>query len=406
MISHPKLRPVDAFPVEIENNQLVALRDPLRLAPETIIVSPDVLYILQYFDGRHSLTEIISEYGKEFPKLLTENQLRQIIQDLDQRQFLDSPGFKKYFLQLRQEYRTQTLRPAAHVGHSYPAEKESLKKQFDGYFETARQTPIPAELDGKTIQGIIAPHIDIQAGGVAFAAAYRHCLEQEPADLYLILGTGHQGIGNYFSGSSKDFETPLGTVPTDRAFLDALQKKLDFDIFSEELLHRSEHTIEFQAIFLKYLFGATNNWQIVPILVSFSPQMVQASAPENYFIRNFLAKLKATIQESGKRVVIVASADFAHVGPRYGDRFQPSPEFIIDLKTKDLATLKMLEQPDSQKFCANVSADEQERRICGFPPIFSMLELLDLTKGKMLTYNQVPVDNQGSLVSFASMLFY
>jgi AmmeMemoRadiSam system protein B len=407
LISHPKLRYVEVLPVELEQKQLLALHDPLKIAADTIVISPDVWYIFQYFDGQHSIQEILHEYFKQFNAQLTEEQLNQIVRDLDARQYLESPGFQKFYLQLRQDYRALTLRPAAHAGHSYPADSEALKKQLAEYFQAAAQTgPACVALNGKPIQGIIAPHIDIQAGGAAFAAAYQHCQPHEPADLYIILGTGHQGIARFFACSGKDFETPLGTVKTDRQFLDALQTKLDFDIFSEELLHKNEHTIEFQTIFLQYLFGAQNGWKIVPILSSFSPQMVQAGAPENRFIRKFLSGLKTTIQESGKRVVVIASADFAHVGPRYGDQFQPSAQFIKNLEIKDLATLGLLEQPDSKKFCANISVDVHERRICGFPPIFSLLSVLEATHGKILTYDSVKVDNRDSTVSFASMLFY
>lgn len=407
MITHPKLRPVEAFPVEINQKELVALRDPASLASDTIVISPDVLFVLHYFDGLHSIEEIQQKYFEQFNEFLSEAQLNEIIQSLDARGYLDSPAFEKIYQALLQEYRMQRIRSAAHAGNSYPAEKDDLKSRLANFFSNAAQrVPLEASLDGKLIQGIVAPHIDIQAGGDSFAAAYQYFRDAEPADFYLILGTGHQGIQQFFSCSNKDFETPLGTVKTDREFLQSLQDKVDFDIFGEELLHRTEHTIEFQTIFLQYLFGDQPNWKIIPILASFSPQMVQAGALENSFIRKFLSALKLTIQEAGKRVVIIASADFAHVGPRYGDRMQPSPEFIKQLERKDLATIDLLEQLDTRQFCSNVQKDEFERRICGFPPIFSMLNMFEATQGKLLTYDSVEVDDQCSTVSFASMIFY
>ena len=114
----------------------------------------------------------------------------------------------------------------------------------------------------------IAPHISINAGGASFARVYEAIRAAGPADLYVILGVGHAGIEDLFAGTKKDFETPLGPVATDRAFMDDLSRRFGDRLFSGEMLHRTEHTIEFQTIFLKYVFGDAP-FAIAPILTSF-----------------------------------------------------------------------------------------------------------------------------------------
>ena len=42
------------------------------------------------------------------------------------------------------------------------------------------------------------------------------------------------------------------------------------DCFASELAHRGEHSIEFQAVFLRYLYGGRRDFTIVPILASFA----------------------------------------------------------------------------------------------------------------------------------------
>ena len=409
-MEHPKLRPVEAFPLEISGRQMIALRDPARIARDTVFVSEDLLFILQFFDGKHSLTDIQQQYFQHFHHLISEEQINRVVFDLDKRLFLESDYFKTYKATLMQEYRQMPTRAAAFAGQSYAEQPEALRKQLADFFQSAR-AQLNSGLDDVAIEnnhlkGLVVPHIDIQAGGITFAAGYTVLAQTPPNDIYIILGTGHNGISNAFACSDKDFDTPLGVVKTDKSFLRSLQSKLEQDIFTEELNHKNEHTIEFQTIFLQYLFGKHDNWRIVPILCSFGPQLVQNDAPESKAIHDFLNALKQTIQETQLRVCVIASADLSHIGQRYGDAFQPDQKVLLELNQKDRRTLEFIEKMDVTSFVVSVAEDEQERRICGFPPIYSLLKLIDANHGKLLHYDHVSVDQFHSTVSFASIIFH
>jgi hypothetical protein len=67
-------------------------------------------------------------------------------------------------------------------------------------------------------------------------------------------------------------DTPdtLGDLAVDRDFVDALATRARQDCFGSELAHRVEHSIELQAVFLRYLFAGRRDVRIVPVLTSFA----------------------------------------------------------------------------------------------------------------------------------------
>jgi len=49
--------------------------------------------------------------------------------------------------------------------------------------------------------------------------------------------------------------------------------------------------------------------------------------------------------------------------------------------------------------------DRDRRRICGFSPLYSLIHLLDGTRGKNLKYSQAFAQETGSAVTFTSKVF-
>ncbi len=62
-------------------------------------------------------------------------------------------------------------------------------------------------------------------------------------------------------------------MKTDADFIDRMSSHYRGDLFADELLHRNEHSIEFQALFLKWALG-NRDFTVVPILVSSFHEMV------------------------------------------------------------------------------------------------------------------------------------
>src|SRR3989475_1398880 len=133
--------------------------------------------------------------------------------------------------------------------------------------------------------------------------------------------------------SLKAYESPLGQVPVDREFTNALAKRARQDCFGSEGAHRKEHSIEFQAVFLRYLFAGRREIAIVPILASFAHEALVGGrrVDDDPRIPRLLEALGETIAASGRRVALIAGADLAHVGPRFGDPEPVSPAELARL---------------------------------------------------------------------------
>src|SRR6266404_1574411 len=62
----PKIRAVEAFPVQEEEQTFICLRDPSGLAPEMILLGMGAYFIVTLFDGAMSLKQIQAAFSKRF----------------------------------------------------------------------------------------------------------------------------------------------------------------------------------------------------------------------------------------------------------------------------------------------------------------------------------------------------
>jgi AmmeMemoRadiSam system protein B len=83
----------------------------------------------------------------------------------------------------------------------------------------------------------------------------------------VVLGVGHMLWDDRLALTRKHFETPFGKVECDTAFVDAVAARLGEEVaYHGEIAHRDEHSIEFQALYLRRRLGE-RPVRIVPILV-------------------------------------------------------------------------------------------------------------------------------------------
>src|SRR6185436_3216094 len=91
----PRIRPIEAFPVEQDGKTLIYLKDPLHLATP-LGISPVGYFVLAHFDGNHSYVEIQQAYAKRFGAVLGRDELRQFVEMLDQHYYLQSERFEHH----------------------------------------------------------------------------------------------------------------------------------------------------------------------------------------------------------------------------------------------------------------------------------------------------------------------
>ncbi|MBI1733836.1 MAG: AmmeMemoRadiSam system protein B [Candidatus Rokubacteria bacterium] len=403
----PRLRGVEAFPVEHEGRAFIGLRDPGGYTPSVLLLPLPLREIIGRFDGRHSIEDIQAALLREHGEPVPRESIEEMVRALDEHGFLDSPRFAERRRAIEDAFHATPLRSAAHAGGAYPAEPDALRSTMGAFFAPPKGPgPIAPPRPGRApVAGVIAPHIDFHRGGPAYAWAYRDVAERADADLFVIFGTCHTGMADPFAITRKDYDTPFGPAAVDRDFIEALTHRAPVDCFRSELAHRNEHSIEFQAVFLRYLFAGTRDFTIVPVLASFAHEALAAgTAPDaDPCVAGFLDALAETADASGRRVVWIAGADLAHVGPRFGDPEPLSPASMTRVETEDRAMLRAVEAGDAKMFFDAVAADGDRRRICGLSPIYSLLRVLDGRRGDLRHYGHTA--DPSCLVSFASVVF-
>jgi AmmeMemoRadiSam system protein B len=409
-MDYPKLRPIEAFPVEVENRKLIYIRDPLNYAKDPLLLPYPTFFIISHFDGRHSLVDIQDAFARQFGEILFSDKIREIAEQLDEHYYLDSERFARLQQELREAFRRAPLREMAHADTCYSSQAKEFSSQVTAFFTGAQGPGLPSA-DGQQhplIRGIIAPHIDLRVGGPCYAWAYKGLAERCEADLFILLGTSHYGLGNLFVSTTKDYNTPLGPVKTDQEFVAALQEAYSGDLFADEILHRTEHSLEFQTLFLQYMFGGKRDFTVVPILVSSFHEMVRSKTPpaQDPRVAAFLSALRETTARSQRKVCLVAGVDFAHVGQKFGDQGPLTQEFLDWVEAEDRRLIQALEKVDHEDFFGEIAKDGDRRRICGFSPMYTFLHLVDAKEGKLLQYDRSLEPATQSSVSFASLAFY
>ncbi|MCC6141225.1 MAG: AmmeMemoRadiSam system protein B [Nitrospira sp.] len=402
---YPALRNLQFSPIKEGEEQYIVLWDPTGLSKERLVLPLNYFFIIQHFDGEHSLQQVGALYLKRFGEFLMPDKVDELVADLDRKLFLEGERAEEARREQRAQYRESPLRPAAFAGRAYEADGAKLKKQIDGFF-TSKEGPDfkPSENAGKPIKGLVAPTYDLKQAGPIYAWAYKQLQEATQPDVYIVLGTAYAGLDNLFAVTDKDFETPMGVVKADRPLLNAIRARFPV-AFEEDLCHQAEHAIEFQLPFLQDIVGRKKPFTIVPVLCSFSALSVSEPAVLQQVVA-FLDGLMEILKADGRSYCVIAAGELAHLGMRYGDKEPPTDFSFHRSMQHDLEMLKPVEELKADEFANYIIKEQDQRRISGFAPIFSLLRLIEAEKGEVLRYDRGITDQYNSTVTYASMAFF
>lgn len=407
-LSNPRLRAVEAFPVQMNGQDFVCLQDPQNLAEQPIFLNKALVFLVSRMDGNHTLRDIQADFFRATGEILPMENLEGLVNQLDEHHFLDGPRFRDFYRDLVQQYRDAPSRPARHAGSAYKAAAPSLVSQIQSYFAHPEGPGTELIPDAaKPLRGLISPHIDFTRGGPTYAHAYAALARHPGADTFIIFGTCHTYMPQRFSIGSKDYETPLGPAKVDKDFVSRLSKRLN-NGYSEEFPHRGEHSIEFQAVCLKYMLGEKQDFRIIPILVGafhdiYAEGRNAGGDPE---IKKVVSAIRETMEDSPGRVCVVAGADLAHVGKRFGDPSGPTESYLREVEIEDRKFLEFVEMGDAEAVFQSIAAENDKRRVCGYPPIYMTLRCIDHPVGKLLQYRQWADLNAGAAVSYAALAIF
>jgi len=404
MRENPLVRYVEAFPVEIEGKQLIYLRDSEGLAPGMAV--PNAAYFLiTQMNGNRSVADLQLAFSEQFQGMsVSADDVTELIGQLDEAYLLHNARFLDRRKEIEADFRSALTRPAAHAGLSYPDDADALRNMIDGFFDEGPGHP--THVKDEPVKALIAPHIDFNRGGPCFAWAYKALAESSPPDLFVVLGTGHSARAPFVM-SRKDFETPLGVLKADRDVIDQVVSRAPLDVLADEFAHKEEHAIEFQAVFLKYLYP-DQDIPFVPILCGSFHEMVEdKTQPDSAdVVAQFVQVLREVLQTSGKRVCFVAGVDLSHVGQRFGDAEVLSDDFVAQVESVHQALIEKPRVMDAEGYFDVVIQECDRTRVCGTSSIYTMLKTMDATRGEVLKYDHVVDHETQQMVSYVSMAFY
>jgi AmmeMemoRadiSam system protein B len=407
-LDRPKLRPLLPRRVEHQGQAFVVLQDPSGVLTYPVLIPFDGFeHIVRHFDGRSTLSEIQGRVLRATGLFLALEELKSLVERLDAAMVIEGPTFAAFL----QSYRESGRRPAAMAGRSYAATVRALRAQLEQFFVDANGSGLPrdhATGPATALRGILSPHIDFQRGGPVYTWSYKELVENSRANTFVVIGVAHQFCRRRFALTLKDFETPLGVVPTDRSYVDRIAALAGRDLFEDELSHRTEHSIEFQIVFLQYVLGGKRDFTIVPILVgSFHDLMERGVDPlSDPEVSRFVAALRAAESASGRDVAYIGGIDLCHVGKEFGDPGPVDPTLQEQVRLFDGSMLDRAAAGDPDGWFRTAAQVGNRWRVCGLAATYTMLQAIGPARGRLLRYNQAIDEGRTSCVSFASMVFH
>jgi len=238
------------------------------------------------------------------------------------------------------------------AGTWYPDDPEELRKQLQGFLQDADTEPMSDAM------ALILPHAGYQYSGRTAARAVKALGKSYKR--VIVLGPSHRvSLPDQLSVPQvSHFETPLGQVPLDRAFIRRLLEHRSL-FKSKPIAHQGEHSVQIE---LPLLQLQLQDFQFVPIVVG------QCSLPA---IERTAAILKGLIDD---QTLVVVSTDFTHFGNRFG--YAPFTEDIPGkLEELDMGAYDTIAALDAPAFLQY--QEETEATICGRVPIAILLAMLD-----------------------------
>jgi hypothetical protein len=397
----PLRRDLEYYPVQTQGRQLVLIRDPLGLVPEGKAVEPPLYQLMVLLDGTTTLRDLQMVLMRQQGGILVSlDEVENVVAHLDDSFLLHSEKFRKARNRVVEEFASRKVRASFHGGRSYPADPVELGKRLDAILALQPES----ERLGGRILALMAPHIDLSAGSRIYAKAYQDLKGSAPGTV-ILLGIGHQMTRGIFSVSDKDFETPFGLVECDRASAERLREAGKDIIAKNDFVHRAEHSIEFQILFLQHILPK-NSFTIVPVLCG----NLQAHLPE-YSRRayrertgGFLEALKEVLTDPRKESLLVAGVDFSHIGPKFGHEM-PAEVLEGQSERHDRALLEALSALDADSFWEESRKVQDRYNVCGFSALACLLEVLPPCMGHFLGYEIWHEEATRSAVGFAAMGF-
>jgi len=376
------------------------IRDPYRFSDSMLLIPPQLVPCLACFDGEQTELDLRAALVRITGEIQVGEIEKHLYDALSDAGFLENEKFDQLRSARVREFAEAPIREASHAGSAYPNDVEEARKTLAGFMQGVGQASQDSQI------GIAAPHVSPFGGWESYRDAYATLLPSYADRTFVILGTSHYGEPDKFGLTRKAFVTPFGQAITDVATVDELSAAAPNAIRMEDYCHAVEHSIEFQVLFLQYLYGP--NVRVLPILCgSFTRSIQKGGMPEdNEDVKRFFGALGDLSAREGSRLFWVLGIDMAHMGQRYGDQVQARADAgeMLVVADRDRARIDRLNASDARGFWNLVQEKQDDLKWCGSSPIYTFLKTVPEARGTLRRYQQWNIDEQ-SVVSFAAISF-
>jgi AmmeMemoRadiSam system protein B len=405
--SHPRFRvALEALPARSADGlDLVLFRD-LEGLTDGVAALPRPLgvLLLELLDGRRDLDALVRDLAAATGEAPDADVVRRLLAQLDGALLLEGERAEAARAEALSRWRAEPHRPAAHAGTCYPAEGDLLRQALADWGREAGALSFDLP-----VRAVLAPHIDPRGGAACHGAAAR-ALAACPADVFVVLGTAHRPLRRPFALTSHDFDTPAGRLPTDRGLVERLARRGGGGLLDDERAHAAEHSVEFQAAWIRALRAGREETRIVPVLVgSFGEHIAAGRLPREVpAVSDFVDALAEALADLDGRAALVASVDLAHVGPAYGHATAPDEAALEAVRAADRALLARAAAVDADGWFRLLAEAGDAHNVCGAAPTWVFLAALAGrgVGGRLLRHDVWQIDPaSGSHVSFAAMAF-
>ncbi len=382
---------------------MLYLHDPLALSPQMACLPQALGYVLALFNGQRTVEEVQQMVRQETGFFMASEHIENLLSQLDSVYILDNDRSAMAKAEAIKTFRAQPFRKPTSAGRSYAADPDDLRQELQGYIDQSE--PIKEINSGL---GLISPHIDYMRGGPVYARAWQRAAKlAREAECVIVFGTDHNSIlPSQMTLTRQDYATPFGILPTDQAAVDALVDVLgEQEIFAEELHHCQEWSIELVITWLHFIRNG-ESCVLVPILCSsFQHFIGNGGQPaEDKRLNAAIAAIKQAT--AGRRTLVVASGDLAHLGPAFNTAPIQAKDYAR-IKTDDDSMLSPIYAGDPDAFFEIIRRRKGKRNVCGTSPFYLALKLMGDVQGELTSYDRCPADpDNTSYVSVCGVVFH
>ena len=385
----PHLRRIEPMPIQREDTQAIALRDPFQLSSDTMAVHPNALGLLQHFQGQVTLEQLGEQFKADPMELVP------LLEQMDSLGLLWGPTAEQLEQEKLQQLKDSGFFPvgaSASMGNT----PEECAQRMDHWLEQVED----AEIEGR-INGVLVPHLDYERGWPNYATGYKCLQGVEPPDRVVILGTNHMGLGDGVIMADLEFQTPMGTVHLDRQIMTATIDRLGPGLSKDQLDHLPEHSIQLQLPWIQHLFPGV---PVVAFLVADPLVGLIEDDGSRVGTEEFVEGFSEVLQSAGGRTLVISSSDLSHVGPQFGEPTPVDDERRVEVEQHDREMMAKFIEADPVEFVSAMSWCGNSTRWCSIGSMMATLAFCAPSEVELLDYRQSWDQDKGHwMVTSASM---